>query len=80
MTLPTSGAVAHPETIFNSRERVEQDAGVNPTQQILRAFELALQRSPDDAELASCQKLLADRRLAELCRVMLNLNEFAYVE
>ncbi|MDX1963415.1 MAG: PSD1 and planctomycete cytochrome C domain-containing protein [Pirellulales bacterium] len=48
--------------------------------QIQTAFSLALQREADAAELAICEKLLAERSLEELCRVILNLNEFAYVE
>jgi hypothetical protein len=61
-------------------KRVKHDVGDDPTQQVQRAFELALQRSADEAELAVSRTLLAKRSLAELCRVLVNLNEFAYVE
>jgi hypothetical protein len=61
-------------------QRVAREAGANPKRRVQRAFELALQRSPDDAESAACERLLAERSLAELCRVMLNLNEFVYVD
>ena len=61
-------------------ERVEQEAGEDPARQIQRAFELALQRLPNEVESNACERLLADRSLVELCRALLNLNEFAYVD
>jgi hypothetical protein len=61
-------------------KRVEGEAGDNPTEQVRRAFELALQREPDERELNACRELVAERSLAELSRVLVNLNEFAYVE
>jgi hypothetical protein len=61
-------------------KRVETEAGGDPMQQVRQAFELALQREPDEAELSACRKLVAEQSLAELCRVLVNLNEFAYVE
>jgi hypothetical protein len=63
-----------------SPERVERDAGPDPARQVQRAFELALQRRPDGRESAACQRLLTERGLAQLCRVLLNLNEFAYID
>jgi hypothetical protein len=61
-------------------KRVETEAGTNATRQVQRAFELALQRAPDDHELQMCLQLLSERSLAELCRALMNLNEFAYVD
>jgi hypothetical protein len=61
-------------------ERLNSDAGNDPTQQVQRAFELALQRPPDDSESAACLQFLAERNLSELCRALLNLNEFVYVD
>jgi hypothetical protein len=61
-------------------ERVQREAGDKPDDQIRRAFLLALQREPTAAELPACRGLLATRGLAELCRVVLNLNEFLYVD
>ena len=58
--------------------RVQREAGDHPAAQIDRAFALALQRPPDDAERASCIRFRAERSLPELCRALLNLNEFAY--
>jgi hypothetical protein len=47
---------------------------------VRRAFALALQREPDAEELRDCLGLLAARRLPELCRALLNTNEFVYVD
>ena len=59
-------------------ERVLREAGDDPAAQIERAFTLALQRSPDADERASCLRFRTQRTLPELCRALLNLNEFAY--
>lgn len=61
-------------------KRIEQEAGKEPARQVKRAFELALQRVPDEVESAACEKLLAQRSLKELCRALLNLNEFVYID
>lgn len=68
------------EAVRAFAERVHRDAGDDPLRQVQRAFELALQRSPTADESAACQRLLRDRSLAELCRVLVNLNEFAYID
>jgi hypothetical protein len=47
---------------------------------VVRAFEVALQRRPDQEEAAACERLLTKRSLAELCRALVNLNEFVYVD
>jgi hypothetical protein len=60
--------------------RVQREAGAEPQRQVQRAFELALQRRPDESESAACQRLLSERSLAELCRALVNLNEFVYVD
>lgn len=60
--------------------RVVQDVGDAPAEQIRRIFELALQRAPTDDELSACRRLLEHRSLSELCRVVLNLNEFIYLD
>jgi hypothetical protein len=61
-------------------ERVTREAGRSPVYQIRRAFELALQRPPDKDEAAACERFLKTHSLAELCRVILNLNEFVYID
>lgn len=60
--------------------RVRREAGDEPANQVRRAFELALQRGPADAKEAACLRFLKTRSLAELCRALLNLNEFAYID
>jgi hypothetical protein len=60
--------------------RVQREAGEEPQRQVQRAFELAVQRRPDELEATACQRLLTERSLNELCRAMLNFNEFAYVD
>ena len=61
-------------------KRIEHEAGKEPARQVERAFELALQRRPDEVEAAACEQLLTKRSLPELCRALLNLNEFVYVD
>jgi hypothetical protein len=60
--------------------RVEHEAGKEPASQVRRAFELALQRPPDEFELQASKQLLNERSLAELCRALVNLNEFVYLD
>ncbi|HEY1068461.1 MAG TPA: DUF1553 domain-containing protein, partial [Pirellulales bacterium] len=61
-------------------KRVASEAGDAPEDQVQRAFRIALQRDPTAAEAESCRRFLAERSLAELGRVLLNLNEFAYID
>jgi hypothetical protein len=61
-------------------ERVEREAGEDAARQVEHAFALALQRRPDASELTASERFLAERSLAELCRALLNLNEFMYVD
>ena len=64
--------------------RVRQDVGEEPEAQVRRAFKLALGRSPLDDEVG---RVLASLRLGATgfdldgaCRVLLNTNEFVYVD
>lgn len=66
-------------------ERLMREAGDDSARQIELAYQLTLCRSPSASETATMQRFLADaagenRRLAleQLCRVILNLNEFVY--
>lgn len=61
-------------------ERVRREAGADPGQQVDHAFRLALQRPPAAEERTLCLRLARERSLPELCRALLNLNEFAYVD
>ena len=49
-------------------------------QQTTLAFRLALGRSPNGEEQAALTKYAARHGLAQTCRVILNLNEFAFVD
>jgi hypothetical protein len=63
-------------------DRVGKEVGSETTKQIVRAFQIALSRSPSPDELASL-RTLADSDsagLAAVCRVLLNSNEFIYVD
>jgi mono/diheme cytochrome c family protein len=60
--------------------RIEREVGTDADRQIVRVFELALQRPPAESELLACRRLLAARSLPELCRAALNVNEFVYLD
>jgi hypothetical protein len=65
-------------------ERLRREAGDELRARVVRAFEVALSRAPVAAELADAEAYLsrsADPALFErFCLVLLNLNEFVYVE
>ena len=44
------------------------------------AFLLALQRRPTPTELSACQQLVARTNTTQLARVLLNVNEFAFID
>jgi hypothetical protein len=60
--------------------RVEREAGESRPAQVSRAFRIALQRPPTPDERDLSLRLVESRSLAELCRALLNLNEFAYLD
>ncbi|MEY2408923.1 MAG: hypothetical protein QOF48_1593 [Verrucomicrobiota bacterium] len=68
------------ETAKAFAARVRTEAGSSPDAQVRRAFSLALQRKPAREESDACLHLLKTRPLAELCRALLNLNEFVYLD
>jgi len=64
-------------------DRVSREAGDNPENQIAYTWRLAFARKPADSETAAMLQFLknegGDRRaLEQLCRVVLNMNEFVY--
>ncbi len=64
-------------------ERVAREAGPKPSEQIQRAFQLALARPPTAEELKEARDFLAaaDKEgLVGLCRILFNTNEFVYVD
>ena len=76
--------------LFNSRfmhdksaalaSRLLREAGDEPRAQIERGYQLVLQRQPTDFEVSRSRTFLQRQSLAELCLVLLNLNEFSYLE
>jgi hypothetical protein len=60
--------------------RVQRRAPDDSSRQVEAAFSLALQRKPNSDEHRACVALLRSRNLTELCRALLNLNEFIYVD
>jgi hypothetical protein len=60
--------------------RLRREAGDDIRAQLNRAFELAFQRAPRADEQTKCLEFIRGRGVAELCRVLLNLNEFAYID
>ena len=61
-------------------ERLNAETGNEPTQQANRAFELTFGRRASANELATAVRLVQSRGLAQLCRMLLNTNEFVYVD
>src|SRR5262249_40376373 len=57
-------------------DRVAQSRG----DQIRQAFRLALGRWPSASERATARTFLKQSSLSELCRGLLNLNEFVYLD
>jgi hypothetical protein len=62
--------------------RVYKEAGGDITNQIEYAFQIALSRPPSSDELATLRTLVDanESGLASVCRVLLNSNEFVYVD
>jgi mono/diheme cytochrome c family protein len=61
-------------------ERIEREAGKEPRLQVERAFALAFARAPREAESAAGVKLIEAHGLRQLCRMLLNTNEFVHVD
>ena len=61
-------------------ERLKQDAGAKAADQVDRAFRLALGRPPGPAEAKAALQTVRGKGLFALCHVLLNTNEFAYVD
>ena len=61
-------------------ERVKADTGDDPGAQAARAFSLAFGRDPTAAERDSAVALARSRGLVQLCRMLLNANEFVYAD
>jgi hypothetical protein len=51
-----------------------------PSAQINAAFRIAFQRAPNDTERDELARYAKQHGLANACRLMLNLNEFVFVD
>ena len=60
--------------------RLDREAGAETSTQIARAFQLALARPPTQRELAAARDLVRADGVFSLCRMLLNANEFVYVD
>jgi hypothetical protein len=61
-------------------ERLRREVGKNAEPQIELAYRLALCRLPTDSERTRLVQFLHEESLEQMCRVILNLNEFVYVD
>jgi hypothetical protein len=61
-------------------ERLRLEAGPDPARQVELAYRLALCRPPTGTERDAVLGYLREGSLSEVCRVIFNLNEFAYPE
>lgn len=59
--------------------RVKQRSGADSGQQVVELFELVYQRPPRLEEAAVSREFVSQHGLSALCRVLLNSNEFLYV-
>ncbi len=60
-------------------DRLAAEAGEDTESQILRAYDLAFSRSPNDLEMKDACELANQYGLAAFCRALLNANEFLFV-
>ena len=60
--------------------RIQKEVGPDVSQQIDRVFRLAFGRSASPDEMTAARKLVDTAGLPQLCRMMLNANEFIYID
>ncbi|MCH7725053.1 MAG: PSD1 domain-containing protein [Planctomycetes bacterium] len=60
-------------------KRVAREAGKGVDKQVRRLFLLAFSRPPADMEVDDCAAFVRNHGLRELCRVILNTNEFVFM-
>src|SRR6185503_4643283 len=72
-----NGSLIHEESEHLAR-RIAREAGADRPSQVRRAFEIVLNRPPNPGELDKFASFTGP--LDALCRVLLNSNEFVYVE
>jgi mono/diheme cytochrome c family protein len=62
------------------KQRIENEVSPSREARIRRAFALTFQREPGEAELTAATRLVADLGLFALCRMLINANEFFYLD
>ena len=72
-----NGDLVHEEAVYLAK-RVEREAGAERETQVRRVFELVLNRAPKPDELQTFARF--NGSLDGICRVLLNSNEFVYVD
>jgi mono/diheme cytochrome c family protein len=72
-----NGDLVNEESAYLAK-RIEKEAGQNREAQIRRLFEIVLNRLPEAGELQTFARF--DGTLGSLCKVMMNSNEFVYVD
>jgi hypothetical protein len=77
LTLSNNDFMLHQARHFGTR--LENEASDMPSR-IHRAFELCFQRPPTAEELSAAQKLVTEQNLFALCRMLINANEFVYLD
>jgi hypothetical protein len=61
-------------------QRIEAEVGKDPFQQAERACALTWGRRPTDPERRVSREFVSEHGLSALCRLLLNSNEFLYVD
>ena len=61
-------------------QRIEAAAGANQPAQVDAAYRIVFQRNPNEIEKSRAAEFVARHGLAGWCRVLLNSNEFLYVD
>lgn len=57
-----------------------EDQQIHLEDQVRHAFRLALSRSPTDGELAELVTHAKTHGLVSVCRILMNLNEFVFID
>jgi hypothetical protein len=60
--------------------RLRREAPGGARAQVRRAYDLAFARQPTSAELTFCIRFAEEHGLTQLCLVLLNTNEFSYID
>ena len=64
----------------HAARRIEKEAGAQADDQVVYAWQLAIQRAPDPRETQLSLDLVKKYGLASLCRALFNVNDFIIIE